>query len=111
QLHRKPTLKEVGQEMSISYPDFRLLKQINQDTLSLDVPAQKESRILKEVIKNPKTSSPLESLLFKSLQEKSELIFKVLTKTQKKISLLRFAIRGHCESATEEIANLCHISI
>src|SRR5699024_12449546 len=87
------------------------LLQLNQDTLSLDAPAQKESRILNEVIKNPKTSSPVKSLLFKSLQEKFDDIFKVLTRTQRKILLIRFGIGGYCEGETEEIANLLHISI
>src|SRR5699024_10626978 len=111
QLHRKPTLKEVGQEMSISWRQVHFLLQLNQDTLSLEAPAQEGLRVLKEVIKNPKTSSPVESLLFKSLQEKFEEMFKVLTKTQRKILLLRFGIGQYFECTTEEIAHLCHINI
>src|SRR5699024_1385523 len=111
QLHREPTLKEIGQEMSISLRQVQFLLQLNQDTLSLDAPAQKESRILNEVIKNPKTTSLVKSLLFKSLQEKFYYIFKVLTNRQRNILLMRFGIGGYCECETEEIANLCHISI
>src|SRR5699024_11540588 len=111
QLHREPTLKEIGQEMSISLRQVQFLLQLNQDTLSLDAPAQQESRMLNEVIKNPKTSSPVKSLLLKSLQEKFDDIFKVITKTKRKILLMSFINGGDCDCEKEEIANLYHTSI
>lgn len=111
QLHRKPTLKEVGDEMSLSLRQVHFLLQLDQDIFSLDHPVPKGYRVLKEVIKNPKTSSPVESLLLKSLQEKFDEIFRVLTKTQRKVLLLRFGIGKYYECTTEEVANLCHISI
>src|SRR5699024_2480604 len=111
QLHRKPTLKEIGDEMLISSCQIRFLLQLNQNVFSLDIPAQKGTRVLKDVIKNPKTSSQVESLLIISLREKLIEILMVLTKTQRKVLLMRIGIGGYCECTTEEIAKLCHISI
>ncbi|HYL45407.1 MAG TPA: sigma-70 family RNA polymerase sigma factor [Candidatus Limnocylindrales bacterium] len=104
ELGRRPTLEEVAQRLGMALEKVRELMQAGQETLSLDMPVgQEEESHLGDLIENPASLSPAESVLDRDMKDRTSSALKSLDPREEKVIQLRYGLLDGQERTLEEV--------
>ncbi len=104
QLGRKPTPKEIGDEMDMPVDKVKDVLRAAKKTLSLETPiGDGEDSSLSDFIENEQVVSPLDIVLSKNLSDQTRKVLATLTPREEKVLRMRFGIGEEREYTLEEV--------
>ncbi len=103
-LGRKPTPKEIGDEMDMPVDKVKEVLRAAKKTLSLETPiGDGEDSSLSDFIENEQVVSPLDIVLSKNLSDQTRKVLATLTPREEKVLRMRFGIGEEREYTLEEV--------
>ena len=101
---RKPTPKEIGDEMDMPVDKVKEVLRAAKKTLSLETPiGDSEDSSLSDFIENEAVVSPLDIVLSKNLSDQTRKVLSTLTPREEKVLKMRFGIGEEREFTLEEV--------
>ncbi len=108
---REPTIKEIARRMRISVQDVRKVIKASQDSISLDAPINdEEDSHYTNFIQDPKTLSPDERAVHRSLKEHIAKVLNNLTEREAGVLRMRFGIPDGVEHTLEEVGQRFNVT-
>jgi RNA polymerase primary sigma factor len=104
-LGRKPTPKEIGEEMDMPVDKVKEVLRAAKKTLSLETPIGdgEGDSSLADFIENDQVVSPLDIVLSKNLSDQTRKVLSTLTPREEKVLRMRFGIGEEREYTLEEV--------
>ncbi len=110
-LGRKPTPKEIGDEMEMPVDKVKEVLRAAKKTLSLETPiGDGEDSSLSDFIENEQVVSPLDIVLSKNLSEQTRKVLATLTPREEKVLRMRFGIGEEREYTLEEVGEYFNVT-
>ena len=110
-LERKPSLKELAQQLNISEQEADSLSQILRDDISLSYKLSDDEKIeLEDTIEQREVSHVDDELINKSLIQELNQLVSQLNEDEKKIITLRFGLKGGDPKTLQEIGDQMNLS-
>jgi len=101
---RKPTPREIGDQMDMSADKVKEVLRAARKTLSLETPVgDGEESSLSDFIENEDVVSPLDIVLSKNLSDQTRKVLSTLTPREEKVLKMRFGIGEEREFTLEEV--------
>ncbi|MGD8329896.1 MAG: RNA polymerase sigma factor RpoD [Acidobacteriota bacterium] len=101
---RKPTPKEIGDQMDLPADKVKEVLRAAKKTLSLETPVgDGEESSLSDFIENEGVESPLDIVLSKNLSDQTRKVLSTLTPREEKVLKMRFGIGEEREFTLEEV--------
>ncbi len=110
-LGRDPTDAEIAKELKMTVEQAERLRKMTRDPVSLEDEVRgTDSKLLKDFVRDPNSSSPLEELDHHRLQYATEESIGMLNERERNILRWRFGMRGHDDHTLEEIGTKLGLS-
>jgi len=110
-LGRKPTPKEIGDEMDMPTDKVKEVLRAAKKTLSLETPiGDGEDSSLSDFIENEQVVSPLDIVLSKNLSDQTRKVLSTLTPREEKVLRMRFGIGEEREYTLEEVGEYFNVT-
>jgi RNA polymerase primary sigma factor len=104
QTGRKPTPREIGEQMDMPADKVKEVLRAAKKTLSLETPVgDGEESSLSDFIENDAVVSPLDIVLSKNLSDQTHKVLSTLTPREEKVLKMRFGIGEEREFTLEEV--------
>lgn len=108
---RRPTIKDVAEEMGIPEEKVRHLMMAAKDPVSLELPVgEEEDSFLADFIENEDAESPLEEASGSALVDATDGVLQTLSDREKKVIRMRFGMERGKEHTLEEIGRELNVS-
>jgi RNA polymerase primary sigma factor len=103
-LGREPIPEEIAQKMELPVDKVRKVLKIAKEPISLEIPiGEEEDSRLGDFIEDKAISSPMDSVVGKSLQDQTHEILQSLTPREEKVLRMRFGIGEKSDHTLEEV--------
>ncbi len=104
ELNRPPTNEEIAQRLDTDVLKVESLRSISRTPVSLETPVgQSGESALEELLEDPSSASPMETLMESDVQRKTNAILGTLSPSEAKVLRLRFGIGCEREHTLQEI--------
>ena len=104
ELGREPTAEEMAKRMGLSVNQFRELKEVVKDPISLATPVGvDQDSHLDEFIEDKTLVSPCDAVLDMNLKEQTASVLKTLTRREEKVLKMRFGLENGEPHTLEEV--------
>jgi RNA polymerase primary sigma factor len=104
ELNRPPTNEEIAQRLDTDVLKVESLRSISRTPVSLETPVgQSGESALEELLEDPSSASPIETLMESDVQRKTNAILGTLSPSEAKVLRLRFGIGCEREHTLQEI--------
>jgi RNA polymerase primary sigma factor len=103
-LGREPIPEEIALKMELPVDKVRKVLKIAKEPISLEIPiGEEEDSRLGDFIEDKAISSPMDSVVGKSLQDQTHEILQTLTPREEKVLRMRFGIGEKSDHTLEEV--------
>ena len=99
----EPTPEEIAGELNIPISKVREVLRIGQSVVSLEKPVGENDKILKDLLEDVETATPLQRVMRDDLQHRTRLVLKSLTPREAKILQMRFGVGGSRPHTLDEV--------
>jgi len=99
----EPTPEEIARELNIPITKVREVLRIGQSVVSLEKPVGENDKILKDLLEDVETATPLQRVMRDDLQHRTRLVLKSLTPREAKILQMRFGVGGSRPHTLDEV--------
>jgi RNA polymerase primary sigma factor len=104
ELNRPPTNEEIAHRLDTDVHKVESLRSISRTPVSLETPVgQSGESALEELLEDPSSASPMETLIESDVQSKTNAILGTLSPSEAKVLRLRFGIGCEREHTLQEI--------
>ncbi len=104
ELNRPPTNEEIAKRLDTDVHKVESLRSISRTPVSLETPVgQSGESALEELLEDPSSASPIETLIETDVQRKTNAILGTLSPSEAKVLRLRFGIGCEREHTLQEI--------
>jgi len=104
ELGREPTDAEVATDLGIETEKVAELRQLAQDTLSLETPVgEEEESTIGDFVEDVDTDIPVENATFRLLQDNLALALEELTERERQVLVMRFGLEDGRVRTLEEV--------
>jgi RNA polymerase primary sigma factor len=104
ELNRPPSNEEIAQRLDTDVLKVESLRSISRTPVSLETPVgQSGESALEELLEDPSSASPIETLMETDVQRKTNAILGTLSPSEAKVLRLRFGIGCEREHTLQEI--------
>ena len=99
----EPTPEEIARELNIPITKVREVLRIGQSVVSLEKPVGENDKILKDLLEDVETATPLQRVMRDDLQHRTRLVLKSLSPREAKILQMRFGVGGSRPHTLDEV--------
>jgi RNA polymerase primary sigma factor len=104
ELNRPPTNEEIAKQLDTDVKKVESLRSISRTPVSLETPVGRTGEsALEELLEDPSSSSPIDTLMENDVQRKTNAILGTLSPSEAKVLKLRFGIGCEREHTLQEI--------
>ncbi len=105
----EPKEEEIAQIMNLPLKKLRKIMGIRRDTVSLELPVNREEIYMGSLIDENESHSPLKTLIYKDMKSQIRKAFEVLSTKETEVIKKRFGIGYNSTYTLEEIGN--HLNV
>jgi RNA polymerase primary sigma factor len=99
----EPTPEEIARELNIPIAKVREVLRIGQSVVSLEKPVGENDKILKDLLEDVETATPLQRVMRDDLQHRTRLVLESLSPREAKILQMRFGVGGSRPHTLDEV--------
>ena len=99
----EPTPEEIAGELNIPLTKVREVLRIGQSVVSLEKPVGENDKILKDLLEDVETATPLQRVMRDDLQHRTRLVLESLSPRESKILQMRFGVGGSRPHTLDEV--------
>jgi len=110
ELRREPTIKETSERSGLSVEKIISIIQMNREPVSLDTPISEDGDLLRDLIENEDSISPLTALQEDEIVDLTEAALSTLSTREQKILAMRFGLGDEEACTLEQVGQTLNIS-
>ena len=107
---REPTLMELAERSGLSVEKIFSITQIGRETVSLDTPISDDGDLLRDLIENVDSVSPLDAAQDNELLNLTQIALETLDPRERIILRMRFGLGNESASTLEKVGQVLNIS-